>query len=49
MLLVTFLALVLFVAAGIGMAITRAWWSACVAFGLALVVLADLWPHFGLH
>lgn len=49
MLLVAFLALVLFVVAGIGLAISRSYWVACVAFGLALLVLADLWPHLGLH
>jgi NADH:ubiquinone oxidoreductase subunit K len=47
--LVLFLALVLFVVAGFGLAIQRSVWLACMAFGLALVTLDAVWPHFGLH
>lgn len=49
MLLIAFLALVLFLVAAIGLVISKGYWAACVAAGLALVVLADLWPHLGLH
>ncbi len=49
MLLMVVLALVLFLVAGIGLTIRKAYFEACVAFGLALVVLSDLWPHLGLH
>lgn len=44
-----FLALILFIVAGIGLAIQRSYWVALVAFGLAFVDLAALWPHLGLH
>jgi hypothetical protein len=47
--LLLFLALVLFVVAGIGSAIQRSAWVACIAFGLAFVDLAALAPHLGLH
>lgn len=47
--ILVFVALVLFVVAGIGQAIQRAYWGACVAFGLACLALADLWPHLGLR
>jgi uncharacterized transporter YbjL len=43
------LALVLFLVATIGLAAGKAFWAACVAAGLALVTLAELWPHLALH
>lgn len=46
---VLFLALIAFIVAAIGLAIQRSYWVALVATGLALVTLADLWPHLGLH
>lgn len=46
---VPLIALVLFLVATVGLAISRAYWVACIAAGLALLVLADLWPHLGLH
>lgn len=49
MTLFLFLALVLFLVAGVGQAIQRAYWGACVAFGLAFLALAELWPHLGLR
>lgn len=44
-----FLALVLFVVAGIGLAVQRSVWVALIAFGLAAVDLTALWPHLGLR
>ena len=46
LLVVAFLA---FAVATIGLWIEKSRWVALIALGLALVTLADLWPHFGLH
>ncbi len=49
MTVLTVLAFLAFVVATIGLAIQRSYWVALIALGLALVTLATLWPHLGVH